>query len=119
MLCCFLTNYYICVVICDCILNASFHLFFSEPSKVGGGWCQYWDAGYSALIEWDKPDGKWTEVQIKVNGKTHDVSADEDRQKEISGLLPARTYEVSVVSISGDQTSEPYVFQCETDPTGE
>ncbi|KAM9336637.1 receptor-type tyrosine-protein phosphatase H-like [Symphorus nematophorus] len=65
-----------------------------------------------------KPDGIWTQAQVTVNGETYNVSTDEKGHKEIPGFLPARTYEVSLVSVSGTKRNEPHVFPCATDPSG-
>ncbi|XP_038592525.1 receptor-type tyrosine-protein phosphatase H-like isoform X3 [Micropterus salmoides] len=80
--------------------------------------CEYWAAGYSVFIVWNKPAGVWTSVEVNVTGKTHKVENGEQHIK-ISGFLPARTYEVSLASLSGTVRSyKPIVFSCPTDPRG-
>ncbi|XP_044034999.1 receptor-type tyrosine-protein phosphatase H-like isoform X2 [Siniperca chuatsi] len=80
--------------------------------------CEYWAAGYSVFIVWNKPDGVWTSVEVNVTGKTHKVKNGEQHLK-ISGFLPAKTYEVSLASLSGIVRSyKPFVFSCPTDPRG-
>ncbi len=121
-LCCFLTydTVTLCcyVVVCDCTLKASFHLFYSVPPYLSAH-CEYLAAGYSVFIVWNKPDGVWTTVEVEVSGEIHKV--DQGQQNiSISGFLPARTYQVSLVSLSGTvRSSEPFVFSCATDPRGE
>ncbi|XP_039991340.1 receptor-type tyrosine-protein phosphatase H-like [Xiphias gladius] len=81
--------------------------------------CEYREAGYSIFIAWNKPDGVWTAVEVNVTGKTHHVTEKGKQHTEISGFLPAKTYEVSVTSLSGTLRSyEPFVFLCSTDPRG-
>lgn len=100
------------------IVKASFHLIFSVPPDLSAH-CEYWAAGYSVFIVWNKPAGVWTSVEVNVTGKTHKVENGEQHIK-ISGFLPARTYEVSLASLSGTVRSyKPIVFSCPTDPRGE
>nr|XP_046233587.1 receptor-type tyrosine-protein phosphatase H-like isoform X3 [Scatophagus argus] len=81
--------------------------------------CEYWAGGYSVSIVWNKPDGVWTEVEVNVTGKTYTVNEDGKQRVKLSGFSPARTYEVSFGSLSGDlRNSEPFVFSCSTDPRG-
>ncbi|XP_061666416.1 receptor-type tyrosine-protein phosphatase H-like [Syngnathoides biaculeatus] len=81
--------------------------------------CEYWEAGYSVFIVWDAPEGLWTSVEVNVSGRTHTVQDVEQRHIKIGGFQPARTYQVSLSSLSGtSRRSEPYVFQCPTDPRG-
>ncbi|XP_040923286.1 receptor-type tyrosine-protein phosphatase H-like isoform X7 [Toxotes jaculatrix] len=80
--------------------------------------CEYSEAGYSIMIAWNKPEGVWTEVEVNVTGQTHFANEGEQYIK-ISGFQPAKTYEVSVDSLSGTVRSyEPFVFLCSTDPRG-
>lgn len=82
--------------------------------------CEYWAAGYSIFIVWNKPDGLWTAVEVNVTGQTHKVGEAGEQDIKLSGFLPARTYEVSLTSISGTvRSSEPFMFSCSTDPRGE
>ncbi|XP_057683087.1 receptor-type tyrosine-protein phosphatase H-like isoform X2 [Corythoichthys intestinalis] len=79
--------------------------------------CKYWEFGYSVLIVWDKPDGLWTSVEVNVSEQMHTVEDMEQQHIEIGGFQPARMYKVSLSSRSGTvRRSEPYVFQCATDP---
>ncbi|XP_033467887.2 receptor-type tyrosine-protein phosphatase H-like isoform X1 [Epinephelus lanceolatus] len=81
--------------------------------------CKYWAAGYSILIVWNEPEGVWTDVEVNVMGDSHIVADNGQRQLTIPGFLPARTYEVSLTSLSGlERSYEPFVFQCSTDPRG-
>ncbi|AWP17607.1 putative receptor-type tyrosine-protein phosphatase H [Scophthalmus maximus] len=81
--------------------------------------CEYRDAGYSIFLVWNKPDGVWTAVEVNVTGQTHLVPEDGKQHVEISGFHPARTYAVSLSSLSGTERSyEPFVFLCSTDPRG-
>ncbi|XP_034427241.1 receptor-type tyrosine-protein phosphatase H-like isoform X1 [Hippoglossus hippoglossus] len=81
--------------------------------------CEYSENGYSILIVWDKPDGVWTEVEVNVSGQTHMVPQNGEQHTKISGFSPARTYVVSLDSLSGYARSyEPLVFLCSTDPRG-
>ncbi|XP_055360427.1 receptor-type tyrosine-protein phosphatase H-like isoform X2 [Betta splendens] len=78
--------------------------------------CEYWASGYSIRVEWNKPDGVWTEVELNVTGQTHSTTAG---FIVIPGFSPAKTYEVSVAALSGTlRSSVPFVFQCSTDPRG-
>ncbi|TDG98222.1 hypothetical protein EPR50_G00214830 [Perca flavescens] len=81
--------------------------------------CEYWAAGYSVSVVWNKPDGVWTSVEVNVTGKPHKVLENGEQRLIISGFLPARTYEVSLVLLSGTvRSSDPFVFSCLTDPRG-
>lgn len=54
-----------------------------------------------------------------MTGQTHLVPEDGKQHVEISGFHPARTYAVSLSSLSGTERSyEPFVFLCSTDPRG-
>ncbi|XP_042254387.1 receptor-type tyrosine-protein phosphatase H [Thunnus maccoyii] len=92
--------------------------FYSAPSDLTAR-CEYWAAGYSILIVFDKPDGLWTTVEVNVTGETYKEHNNETQDIEIAGFQPARTYDVSLALISGNVRSrKPYVFQCPTDPRG-
>ncbi|KAM6898595.1 receptor-type tyrosine-protein phosphatase H-like [Lycodopsis pacificus] len=81
--------------------------------------CEYWDAGYSVSIVWNKPEGVWTSVEVNVSGKTRTVHGNYQLPLTISGFQPAKTYEVSLALLSGTARSrEPFVFSCLTDPRG-
>lgn len=55
-----------------------------------------------------------------MTGKTYIVDTAETQDIKIAGFQPAKTYEVSLASLSGTvRTRKPYVFQCRTDPRGE
>lgn len=81
--------------------------------------CKYWAAGYSIFVVWDKPYGVWTAVEVSVRGHNYIIEKDHEQSLNVSGFLPARTYEVSAALLSGpSRKSEPYVFSCFTDPRG-
>ncbi|KAK9530484.1 hypothetical protein VZT92_011980 [Zoarces viviparus] len=81
--------------------------------------CEYWAAGYSVSIVWNKPEGVWTSVEVNVSGENHRVHGKDERHLRISGFQPAKTYEVSLALVSGPARShEPFVFSCLTDPRG-
>uniref|UniRef100_A0A3B4VN80 protein-tyrosine-phosphatase n=2 Tax=Seriola dumerili TaxID=41447 RepID=A0A3B4VN80_SERDU len=81
--------------------------------------CDYWDAGYSIIILWSKLEGVVTEVEVNVTGQSHKALATKEQKIKISGFQPAKTYEVSLSSLSGTVRSyEPFVFLCSTDPRG-
>ncbi|XP_068439578.1 receptor-type tyrosine-protein phosphatase H-like [Clinocottus analis] len=80
--------------------------------------CEYWDAGYSVLIVWNKPAGVWTSVEVNVTGRNFTVRESEGQHLKIPGFQPAKTYEVSLASVSGDRSCVPFVFSCHTDPRG-
>ncbi|XP_061765342.1 receptor-type tyrosine-protein phosphatase H [Nerophis ophidion] len=81
--------------------------------------CNYWDSGYSVFVAWDKPDGLWTAVEVNVSGKTCIVDDIGQQHVKIPGFQPARTYGVSLASLSRRMMrSKAYVFQCSTDPRG-
>ncbi|XP_061823681.1 receptor-type tyrosine-protein phosphatase H-like [Nerophis lumbriciformis] len=81
--------------------------------------CNYWDSGYSVFIVWDKPDGLWSAVEVNVSGKTCLVDDIGQQHVKIPGFQPARTYGVSLSSLSGRMMrSKAYVFHCSTDPRG-
>lgn len=82
------------------------------------GHCANWASGYSALITWNKPDGVWTYVRVNMTDQSHLLDGTLS-QVVINGLQPAQTYEVSLVSLSGDRSSDPSVFLCDTDNKGE
>lgn len=82
--------------------------------------CEYWASGYSVVVVWNKPEGVWTAVEVNVTGNTHRVDKSGQQNLTIAGFQPAKTYEVSLASLSGSlRSSEPYVFKCSTDPRGE
>ncbi|XP_034563692.1 receptor-type tyrosine-protein phosphatase H-like isoform X2 [Notolabrus celidotus] len=79
--------------------------------------CEYWASGYSVYIAWDTLAGIWTGVKVKVNGETHS-SNNREQHVIIPGFQPAKTYAMSVVTLSGERSSAPFAFQCSTDPRG-
>lgn len=82
--------------------------------------CEHVDAGYSVYVVWSEPRGVWTSVEVNVSGHTRSVLPNEKQEVKISGFQPARNYEVSLHSKSGQRSSgEPFVFSCLTDPRGE
>lgn len=80
--------------------------------------CKYWAAGYSIFVVWDKPRGVRTAVEVIARGQKYKIEGDGEQSLTVSGFQPARTYEVSVTSLSESVRSEPYVFSCLTDPRG-
>ncbi|XP_050922375.1 receptor-type tyrosine-protein phosphatase H isoform X9 [Lates calcarifer] len=89
-----------------------------RPSSVSAH-CDYLGAGYSISVVWIKPNGVWTQVEVNVSGQSHPVPANGEQSIQISGFQPARTYEVTVDTLSGHvRSSAPYVFLCDTDPRG-
>ncbi|KAM4624493.1 receptor-type tyrosine-protein phosphatase H-like [Polymixia lowei] len=80
--------------------------------------CDYSAAGYSISVGWEAPDGVWTGVEVHVSGKTHPVHNNRELETQISGFQPAKTYQVSVASLSGTLRSNLYIFNCSTDPRG-
>lgn len=108
----------ICVAVCDWTVKTLF-LFYSVPPDLSAH-CEYWAAGYSVFVVWNKPDGVWTAVEVNVTGKTYTGGKDGEQDIKIPGFQPARTYEVSLASLSKTvRSSEPFVFSCSTDPRGE
>ena len=100
------------------IVNASF-LFFCTVPPILIADCEFWASGYSARLVWEKPAGVWSTVEVNITGKTDQVEGNKDYHI-ITGLQPARKYQVSLASLSGAvRSSEPYVFSCATDPRGE
>lgn len=98
------------------IVKVFLHLFCSVPPGLRAH-CEYWAAGYSIRVVWNKPDGVWTDVEVNVTGQTHNTTLD---YIVINGFLPAKTYEVSLASLSGTlRSSVPFVFKCSTDPRSE
>ncbi|XP_041671513.1 receptor-type tyrosine-protein phosphatase H-like [Cheilinus undulatus] len=79
--------------------------------------CKYVASGYSIHIAWDTPAGIWTAVEVITPKSTQIVDAKE-RHVEIAGFQPAKTYKVSLVTISENKKSQPFVFSCATDPRG-
>uniref|UniRef100_A0A3Q1ASY7 protein-tyrosine-phosphatase n=1 Tax=Amphiprion ocellaris TaxID=80972 RepID=A0A3Q1ASY7_AMPOC len=89
------------------------------PSPPSSAHCEYYAAGYSAYVFWNKPDGVWTTVEVNVIGKYYEVDDSEEQNIIIQGLQPARSYQVSLNSVSGhERRSNSIVFQCSTDPRG-
>ncbi|XP_034414022.1 receptor-type tyrosine-protein phosphatase H-like isoform X7 [Cyclopterus lumpus] len=98
-------------------LQCSHSLTILPPSL--SAHCEYWDAGYSIFIAWNKPAGVWTSVEVNVTGRSYTVHENEEQHFKIPGFQPANTYEVSLASLSGTVRSyEPFVFSCLTDPRG-
>ncbi|KAM9424712.1 receptor-type tyrosine-protein phosphatase H-like isoform 2-T2 [Pholidichthys leucotaenia] len=85
------------------------------------GRCEYWASGYSVRVAWTIPDGIVDAVEVNVNNKTETVNGDEDFAI-IDGFQPAQTVKVSIRSRSEGPSSqvhsEPYNFDCYTDPRG-
>ncbi|XP_068610969.1 receptor-type tyrosine-protein phosphatase H-like [Brachionichthys hirsutus] len=99
------------------LLQYSHNLTINPPNLRAH--CENWAAGYSVYILWDKPDGVWTAVEVNVTGETYLLGEDGEQHVKIPGFLPARTYEVSLASLSGTvRRSEPFVFHCSTDNRG-
>ncbi|XP_059180532.1 receptor-type tyrosine-protein phosphatase H-like [Centropristis striata] len=84
--------------------------------------CEYSGAGYAVFIVWkEREPGMWTSVELNVSDQSTEIKGDqtEKRHETIIGFLPARTYQVSLVAVSGTvKNSEPFVFSCLTDPRG-
>nr|XP_040032054.1 receptor-type tyrosine-protein phosphatase H-like isoform X3 [Gasterosteus aculeatus aculeatus] len=81
--------------------------------------CEHVDAGYSVYVVWSEPRGVWTSVEVNVSGHMQSVLPNEKQEVKITGFQPARNYEVSLHSKSGQRSSgEPFVFSCLTDPRG-
>lgn len=121
MLCFFdkLCSYIVVCVVCDRTVKASYPLFYLVPPDLSAH-CEYWAAGYSIFIVWNKPDGVWTAVEVNVTGEIYKKDKIGEQHLKIPGFLPAKTYKVSLASLSGDVRSlEPFVFSCSTDPRGE
>ncbi|XP_035524593.1 receptor-type tyrosine-protein phosphatase H isoform X2 [Morone saxatilis] len=81
--------------------------------------CKYWAAGYSVLVAWNEAHGHWTKVEVNVSGRPepYKIGADK-RQMTIDGFLPAKTYTLSIASLSGTVRSQRFLFSCPTDPRG-
>lgn len=110
----------VCVVVYDFILKSYFHSFSSVPQDIQSAHCENHAAGYSVSIVWEKPEGVWTAVEVDVRGETYTVPESDGQNLKIAGFQPAKTYVVSLTSLSGDTRSyKPLFFQCSTDPTGE
>lgn len=96
-------------------------MFHSVPPNLKAH-CEYWAAGYSALVAWNEPDGEWTAVEVNVSDQSLRKNRSE-KEVVIAGFQPAKKYKVSVTSLSGPdgtvRSSEAHVFKCETDPRGE
>lgn len=102
--------------VCDCAVNALF--WFQVPPALRAH-CEYWAAGYSVKIVWNKPPGVWTAVEVNVSGRTLRTHHQEEQYITASGFQPATTHQVSLTALSGTvRRSEPSVFQCHTDPRG-
>ncbi|XP_051795405.1 receptor-type tyrosine-protein phosphatase H isoform X5 [Acanthochromis polyacanthus] len=89
------------------------------PSPPSNPHCDYYGGGYSASVIWNKPVGVWTTVEVNVTGESYKVDDIEEQKIIIQGLQPARTYQVSLNSVSGhERRSNSLVFSCSTDPRG-
>ncbi|KAM9816964.1 receptor-type tyrosine-protein phosphatase H-like [Neosynchiropus ocellatus] len=80
--------------------------------------CKYSSAGYSITVVWDQPVGRWDAVDINVAGKDSTFPKRDPAQYTISGLQPAKRYQVSVTTVSGRLRNPSPVFGCHTDPRG-
>ncbi|XP_061564764.1 receptor-type tyrosine-protein phosphatase H-like [Cololabis saira] len=79
-------------------------------------YCEFSNAGYSTRLVWNQPDGVWETVQVNMTGETHLVKGN-NTELIITGLQPAKTYQVSLASLSKtERSSEPFAFSCATDP---
>ncbi|XP_013863727.1 receptor-type tyrosine-protein phosphatase H isoform X2 [Austrofundulus limnaeus] len=81
------------------------------------GHCEYLDSGYSALIRWIETAGVWTHVMVNISNQFKIIHGGE-LDVVINELQPAKTYKVSLVSVSGDRHSYPFFFNCKTDDRG-
>ncbi|XP_017274033.2 receptor-type tyrosine-protein phosphatase H isoform X3 [Kryptolebias marmoratus] len=97
----------------QCVRNASVTII---PPWLTGH-CKNWGSGYSARIIWDNPAGVWQKVRVNMSDQSYLVNQTE-KQLVINGLQPAKTYKVSLVSLSGSRCSESSVFLCNTDNRG-
>ncbi|XP_041714256.2 receptor-type tyrosine-protein phosphatase H isoform X2 [Coregonus clupeaformis] len=84
------------------------------------GKCDYLSGGYAFSLSWDAPEGLWTSVEVNVAGKSpQQVKGEQVMEAEITGVQPAQTYQVTLVSISGPRRSiKAFSFSCHTDPRG-
>ncbi|CAB1337822.1 unnamed protein product, partial [Coregonus sp. 'balchen'] len=82
------------------------------------GKCDYLSGGYAFSLSWDAPEGLWTSVEVNVAGKSpQQVKGEQVMEAEITGVQPAQTYQVTLVSISGPRRSiKAFSFSCHTDP---
>ncbi|XP_029954403.1 receptor-type tyrosine-protein phosphatase H-like isoform X3 [Salarias fasciatus] len=98
------------------LLQCDHSLTVSPSDPVGR--CEYEASGYSIGVVWDEPLGVCTQAEVNVSGKKEVFDCGE-RYGVIGGFQPARTYQVSLVLLSGDVRSQKiFVFDCHTDPRG-
>lgn len=102
--------------LCDCAVNT---LFRCPVPPALSAYCEYWGAGYSVKIAWDKPPGVWTAVEVNVSGRTLRTDDPEQQYMTVPGFQPATTHRVSLAALSGTvRRLEASVFTCPTDPRG-
>lgn len=63
--------------------------------------------------------GVSTAVEVKVTDKSLLLHEDDEQHVIIPGFQPAKTYQVTLTSLSGNIRSYPSGFPCYTDPRGE
>ncbi|XP_028287396.1 receptor-type tyrosine-protein phosphatase H-like isoform X2 [Parambassis ranga] len=95
------------------------HSLTIRPSALLNARCEYWAGGYSVYIVWDNPVGVLTAVEVNVKDKSSLLHEDDEQHVIIPGFQPAKTYQVTLTSLSGSiRSSYPSVFPCYTDPRG-
>ncbi|XP_029954746.1 receptor-type tyrosine-protein phosphatase H-like [Salarias fasciatus] len=98
------------------LLQCDHNLTVSPSDPVGR--CEYEASGYSIGVVWDEPLGVCTQAEVNVSGSKNLFDCGE-RYGVVGGFQPARTYQVSLVLLSGDARSQnTFVFDCHTDPRG-
>lgn len=89
--------------------------FFLVPDPVQNVKCSKVD-GYRIRVEFQCPDGNYSEIQVVVNDKSYNCNC--TRSNVISGLQPAKGYMVKVVTLGTDESAVTDKFECYTDSTG-
>ncbi|XP_058873504.1 receptor-type tyrosine-protein phosphatase H-like [Acipenser ruthenus] len=92
------------------------------PAQVSSLQCSAVSGGYSLSLDWGRPAGHWTEIEVDVsNGDIKKVKECGPVQCEtrIDGLSPAQYYTLAVTTVSGEKRSFKAIsIQCQTDTTG-
>ncbi|XP_048871237.1 receptor-type tyrosine-protein phosphatase H-like isoform X3 [Brienomyrus brachyistius] len=88
------------------------------PSDLVGVTCGYASSGYGIALSWPPPYGKWTRVEVQLDGQSLQNVTGSETRVIIDGVQPANSYTISLQLYSGDLSSAPVVINCTTDPRG-
>ncbi|XP_069048084.1 uncharacterized protein [Lepisosteus oculatus] len=77
----------------------------TDPDSVGSPSCQPLSGGYSLRLSWTAPRGVWTGLEVRVSGRPPLQEVGHQDWVDITGLQPARDYDIAVTTLSGTRRS--------------